>query len=148
MKWSFTTLCLSLGILVFQGLTFGGQANAWDIVGKYEYSDKRYNYQATITVTKDYQISLESSIVGGICGFDGKVLDREKKKLAKQLPTSPKSVDVVTWNGQKGEYSDEFVFQFTPNSVILKRGPTKNYSYYCGARISLPDKSEVFKKVR
>ena len=147
MKRIFTWPCLVLTALLTLGF-IADKAEAWDIVGQYEYKDKSYDYEATITVTRDYQINLHSSIVGGICGFDGQVRDKERKKIAKKLASNPKSLEVVAWNGEKGKFSEDFVFLFTPNSVVLKRGTTDNMNYYCGQRLQLPDESEVLKKVK
>ena len=145
MKRIFLIASLLLLIPPVQG-PLSAQSETWDIVGRYQYSDESFNYEAAITVSEDYRISLESSIVGGICGFDGQVAAKEKIKVAKILAANPQSVEVTAWNGEEGDYSDDFIFQFTPTTAILKRGPTKNFSYYCGARLSLPDDSEIFKK--
>ena len=148
MKRLFLLPVLMLSVVLLSQGFFVARAEAWDIVGDYKYADKRYNYTAEITVTRDYRISVDSRIVGGICGFNGQIRDREKKKITKQLSANPQSVEVAAWNGEKGKNSEELIFLFTPDTVILKRGSTKFNGLYCGQRLQLPDASEVFKKVK
>ena len=121
---------------------------AWDIAGRYELYDPEYKYTVTVDVNRNYEIHMETARPGGLCTFDG--LIKNKKKVAKQLSASPSSIDVVVWNKEKNkEFSDDFIFQFTPTSVVVMQGPSEGSpTNYCGISGHLPGPESVMKKVK